>query len=101
MAIQAFFSDLGVELQLEVESDSSSARSFASRRGLGKQRHVQTRYLWIQDQVANGALVILKVAGGKNVADILTKATTSAVLKKHLAELGMVFGPRSTHHKGL
>ena len=27
--------------------DSSSAKASASRRGLGKQRHVQTRYLWI------------------------------------------------------
>ena len=84
-----------------MESDSSSALAFASRRGLGKQRHVQTRYLWIQDQVAQKALVIFKIPGGENVADILTKATTSAVLKKHLAELGLVFAPRSAKHKGL
>ena len=43
---------LGIDLLLIVESDSSSAKAFASRRRLGKQRHVQTRYLWIQDTVA-------------------------------------------------
>ena len=41
---------LRVESQSEVTSDSSSARSNASRRGLGPQRHVQTRFLWLQER---------------------------------------------------
>ena len=49
--MQSFMRDMMVELDVIVESDSTSAKSFASRKGLGKQRHVQTRYLWIQDRV--------------------------------------------------
>ena len=45
LGFQAFLQDLGMDLKLVVESDSNSARAFTSRRGLGKQRHVQTRYL--------------------------------------------------------
>ena len=52
LGLQAFPNDLGVKVNVEVASDSSSAKSFASRQGLGKQRHVQTRYLWLQERVA-------------------------------------------------
>ena len=61
------------QLLVVVESDSNSAKSLATRLGLGKQRHVQTRYLWLQERVAAHDLIISKIASGKNVADILTK----------------------------
>ena len=35
---QAYMRDLGIDLLLIIESDSSSAKAFASRRRLGKQR---------------------------------------------------------------
>ena len=52
--LQSCLRDLGIEiieLPVVVESDSNAARSFASSRELGKQRHVQIRYLWIQQRV--------------------------------------------------
>ena len=45
LGFQAFLRDLVVDLKMIVERDSNSARASASRRGLGKQRHVQTRFL--------------------------------------------------------
>ena len=38
--------DFGINLFLIIESDSSRAKAFVSRKVLGKQLHVQTRYLW-------------------------------------------------------
>jgi hypothetical protein len=52
LGLQAFLRDLGLDFVVLVESDSSSARAFASHKGLGKQRHVQTRFLWIQERIA-------------------------------------------------
>ena len=51
LGIQSLFKDWGLNLDIEAFSDSSSAISFAKRRGLGKNRHVATRYLWLQERV--------------------------------------------------
>ena len=88
LGCQAYLKDLGVDVKLVIESDSNAARAFASRKGLGKQRHVQTRFLWLQDQVAMRFLHLERISGLRNVADILTKKTTTEALRKHLATLG-------------
>ena len=49
-----------------VLSDSSAARSTAARRGLGKVRHVQTRYLWVQERMANNDLTVKSVNTKQN-----------------------------------
>ena len=41
---------------LKVRTDSSAAKGFVTRRGLGRQRHVSTRFLWLQDKVSKGEL---------------------------------------------
>ena len=86
---QAYLLDLGLNMEVVVQSDSYSAKSFASRRGLGKQRHVQTRFLWLQERVAANHLKIVKIKGGDNMSDILTKATTAPVLDKHARAMGL------------
>ncbi|CAK0904033.1 unnamed protein product, partial [Prorocentrum cordatum] len=89
LGMQSFMRDLMVELDVVVESDSTSAKSFASRKGLGKQRHVQTRYLWIQDGVRKNHLEIQKVPGKHNVSDILTKSAPAAELDRHMGVMNL------------
>ena len=81
--------DLWFEMSLEILSDSSAARAFASRRGLGRQRHVQTRYLWLQERVAAAHLSVQKVKTTHNVADILTKAAGRETLERHKRTIGL------------
>ena len=90
LGLRSYMRDLGLEFQLELESDSTSAKAFASRKGLGKQRHVQTRFLWLQDKVAAGDLTMKKVDTGRNVSDILTKVTSGTVLAKHMEAMNYV-----------
>ena len=63
----------GVESPIELFTDASAAKSFASRKGLGRQHHVDTRYLWLQEEVASGRVRLGKVRGELNPADVLTK----------------------------
>ena len=42
------------KLTLKIRTDSSAAKGFATRRGLGRQRHVSTSFLWLQDKVRQG-----------------------------------------------
>ncbi|CAK0899207.1 unnamed protein product [Prorocentrum cordatum] len=73
LGLHSLFADWGLDLKVELASDSSAARGHVQRRGLGKMRHVQSRYLWIQERVGKGDLSIAAVPGKNNVADVLTK----------------------------
>eukprot|EP00971_Amphidinium_carterae_P252082 5005057-Amphidinium_carterae.1 len=74
-------------MQVEIHSDSSAARAFAQREGLGKQKHVHTRLLWIQEQVEQGRIGIKRVGTRDNEADMLTKPLPANVVMKHLTSL--------------
>ncbi len=58
-------------------SDSSAARAISRRRGNGKVRHLETRYLWIQDAVNLRMLEVVKIDGTVNPANALTKFTSA------------------------
>ena len=58
--------ELGIDVEVEVMdalTDSSSAKSFASRRGTGRIRHIEVRWWWLQEEVAMGQVRLRKVAG--------------------------------------
>ena len=82
--------DLGVSVSLSFYTDSTAGKSIGLRRGVGKVRHLDTRELWIQERVARGDLVLRKVSGAENIADILTKHVTRSVLDQHLRKIGVV-----------
>ena len=58
---------------LELYTDSSAAKSFVSRRGLSRMRHVEVKELWLQEVVKVGTIKMKKVPGTTNPADLLTK----------------------------
>ena len=90
--IAAMAKELGIEAEVEVMdalTDSSSAKSFASRRGAGRIRHIEVRWLWLQDEVAKGRVKLRKVAGERNPADILTKYLGLTDIKSKLETLGI------------
>ena len=91
LSIQALLQDWGLPVGVRIHSDSSAARGICSRRGLGKMRHVQTRYLWIQERVAQKHISIHKIPGPENHSDILTKSVAGPLLDKHIRRMGIVF----------
>ena len=46
----------GNSAEVQIEADSSSAKSNASRRSAGKVGHPDVRELWVQDRVAKGEM---------------------------------------------
>ena len=70
---QSLMADLGVELPVTAWTDSSVALGIASRSGLGKLRHLETRALWLQEKVRTKAITVKKVWGEVNPADVFTK----------------------------
>ena len=73
LGLQALALDLGWSMKVKLWTDSSAAKSAASRRGLGKTRHLEIKFLWLQEAVRRGRLRLAKIPGAINPSDVLTK----------------------------
>jgi hypothetical protein len=74
---------------IHVGADSSAAKSFVSRRGLGKMRHIEIRDLRLQKEVLEGRVEISKISGTENPSDLMTKILTLKEIKDRLTGMNM------------
>ena len=91
IGMKSLCKDFDRVVTLEVLTDASAARSIANRQGLGKLRHIDTHFLWVQDRVHRGDFVVSKVWGKENPADLLTKFLDAESMKKCLKLFGIEF----------
>ena len=78
------------KVNFRVHTDSTAGKSMASRFGASrKTKHVELRFLYVQELVASGTVVLKKVAGTSNPSDVMTKYVSRDVLLRHLATLGV------------
>ena len=89
LGLQAMYSDLGEDVAINLNTDASAAKAIATRRGLGKLRHLAVHLLWLQQRIAVGDLSISKVKGDNNPADIFTKYVSREILLRHLTAMGL------------
>ena len=90
LGFQSMLKDLGMYGSITLFTDSSAARGIIHRAGLGKLRHLETGYEWLQSAVKAKKLQVRKVLGTENPADLLTKHLASADMWKHLEKLQMM-----------
>ena len=50
-------------VKLKVKIDSSAAKAFVSKRGSGKMRHMEVKWLWLQEEVRKGRVEVGNVRG--------------------------------------
>jgi hypothetical protein len=89
LGVQALACDLGLEAALRIGLDSSAAKSMASRSGVGRVRHLDTRRLWVQEAVRVGKFALDKVRGDQNPANILTKPLSCDQMVEEFELLGV------------
>ena len=94
----SMYRDMGITLNLKLFCDATAACGITARLGLGKIRHMDTHYLWLQERVRNKDLAIIKVKGDVNPADLNTKHLTSKVMSAMMGILNyrIVEGRAST-----
>ena len=80
--------DFGEKVAVTVCSDAPAAIGIAHRQGLGKTRHIEVQYPWIQKEVKEGKLTVKRVDTNNNPADLLTKAMNGERVMKCMAEMG-------------
>ena len=88
IGIGAMGRNFGIETQGVLHADSSAAIAIAKRRGSGKLRHINIASLWIQEKVEEKELVIKKVSGLANPADMMTKHLGREKLETYMKTIG-------------
>lgn len=89
LGFQAMLLEFGAKTLLGISTDSAAAKAFASTRGLGRMRHLEVKDLWIQGLVKDRRIVLEKVRGDQNPADVLTKYLDRDAIGKGLSRVGV------------
>ena len=71
--------------------DATAAKGIIERKGRSKVRHIDTDVLWLQEQQARRILPLHKVLGTENVADLMTKNLSAAVIDKYVESMALDF----------
>eukprot|EP00973_Karenia_brevis_P039644 5474387-Karenia_brevis.AAC.1 len=83
LGIISILKDLGVSVKGEILGDASACLAVIQRQGLGKMRHIDTGFLWVQEKSARKELTYGKVHGKWNPADLLTKYLCGQDVDQH------------------
>ena len=74
----------GQRVKLQMRTDNQSFKQIAHKSGVSKIRHLDGRYLWIQERVAEGTMAVNSVDGRVNPSDLGIKVPASAARLKAL-----------------
>ena len=92
LSLKSMYQDLGIPMEIGIQSDSSTANSWTDRlEGGQRTKHFDTRFFWLQERVQDGDLSIKKVPTAKNCADVGTKTVSVSVLQQQSKFAGLVF----------
>lgn len=87
IGIRSMLKDLGITdpLSITLKTDASAAVGIASRRGMGKVRHIEVNQLWLQQKVHHKEVTVVKINGADNPAAHLTKYLDIKGIRSHMA----------------
>ena len=89
MVTKHLLQELGHEVILMNHVDSQSAKAWASKRRLGRMKHVMLKYMYVQDVVENKLTNLAYISTKQNKADLMTKCHTSRAHKRGCAMIGL------------
>ncbi|CAK0814682.1 unnamed protein product, partial [Prorocentrum cordatum] len=72
--LQSVMGFLDMNVKIRIRMYSAAGKAVCHRIGVGRIRHLEVRTLWLQAKVRDEKLVVVKQAGGTNLADVGTKA---------------------------
>ena len=90
LGMQSFLRDFGHSVSIEVHSDATAAIGICKRQGLGRVRHLATADLWLQQRVKARELLLFKVPGKDNPADVFTKYKSLPEITRFMKMMGVL-----------
>lgn len=94
VGIKALLEGLEVSVRIRLLTDASTGSAKASRKGIGKIRHLATSQMWLQDDVKRGATELIKIKHNWSSSDLMTKHPTKAEVERCLEDLDHGFEDR-------
>ena len=88
---QSMLKDWGICCPLVINMDATSGIAIGSRRGLGRVKHIDTSFFWIQDCVQEGKISLRKRSTQEMWADLMTKASEGPRIKQLLDLMSFEF----------
>ena len=74
LGVRSLLEDLGIgTMTVRLQTDATTGKSIATRRGLGKPRRIALHLSWVQQRVQNSEIEVYKVSTQSNLADLFTK----------------------------
>ena len=90
LGVQALMLDMGWSVGLRVWVDSTAAKAIGSRVGLGKVRHMEVKYFWVQESLRGRRFGLYKVEGTKNPGDVATKPRSIDDIRAMMEKMGLM-----------
>ena len=90
--IKELLGEMGIIVKLKVLTDSSAARGMVRRSGSGRVKHIEARFLWLQEKVRDNYLEVDRIDTSHNTADLGTKFHSRATLQSLVAMMPVVYG---------
>ena len=88
LGVVSLAKDFGVLLLLHIWMDATAGSAIGSRRGLGRVKHIDTVFLWVQEVVNRKRAVLGKVHASQNLSDVLTKPVSGPELMRFIKAMG-------------
>ena len=86
--VVSMLADFGFQVGATVCTDAFAAIGMVHRQGFGKVRHIDIEQLWVQKDVSEWKLGVVKVGTDANPADFMTQHLRPKVAGAHLEMLG-------------
>ena len=91
LGARSLLRDFGCNASIEFGIDASATIGVVKRHGVGRVRHLDVRYLWLQEKIGTGEFHVRKVLGTENPADLMTKYLGSDAAHSALMRLNTWF----------
>ena len=89
MFTKALLAELDLHVRIVIYVDSSSCIAMMHKKGLGRLKHLDLKYLRLQDLVQEGVIEVRHVVSSRNLADVMTKYMAAAQMTQLLQPLGV------------
>ncbi|RVX06993.1 Retrovirus-related Pol polyprotein from transposon TNT 1-94 [Vitis vinifera] len=90
--LHGFLDELGKKQEMGILHSNSQSAIFLAKKSAfhSKSKHIQTKYHFIRYLVEDKLVILEKICGSKNLADMLTKGATIEKLKLYATSIGLL-----------
>ncbi len=96
--LKQLMAELNNECGIRLYTNAKAALDLFNRDGIGKTRHIETQWLWLQKLRGTKYIIFEKVWGEASPADVGTKYLAQDKMEQHMGRLGVKYQEGRAEH---